>query len=460
MRGVCLAIGTLVGFGLASSPAVGVEDQSGEEEICALQISRPERRLLGEGSRTEQGARIPLNVLPFSPDADTPTSPAMTVDVSPVTSSGQVLPQQRVLFDTGSAGLALCNTSFSDVLGDLLKPGFVPCKSYGGPGNWVSGYWGKVYEGGLQIGGVLTHGANYAVMQQQIGMPCNVHGFMGIFGAALKPDYFLWETTATLSKPLWKAGEVDSCETSIPGVTGKTTLMPPLEHMGRELAGGDVRRLGIYWSGHMGNSVGTVYMNDDAVADNPHYDARSALRARLKQGLNGEYNIFIKSMKAGGVTFTGFPCTAKDLRQYCILDTGSSATVLPKAVVDAAGGSGSLEVELEGPGSQDPSVRLVFDIPEMSRIMDTPLDGPPLPINQSFVMLGFPTWAFYYTVFSSDGVAEFVPHATAGTKVCCFSGTGCGDASRSCSSPDEWCSTSRERCMGDCGGHFFCSAGP
>ena len=47
----------------------------------------------------------------------------------------------------------------------------------------------------------------------------------------------------------------------------------------------------------------------------------------------------------------------------------------------------------------------------MKKFMDTPLDGPPVPINESFVMLGFPTWAFYYTVFSSDGMVEFVPHA-------------------------------------------------
>lgn len=420
MRGALFLTVVLACHWLGCFTVDDAEAQAGDEEMCALQLGGPmdpqgkyHTELMALGS---QAAQIPLSIHPLSddplnPDPDGPSSPAMTVDVSPVTSCGKVLPPQRVLFDTGSAGLALCNKSFSPLLKDQLKPGLVPCKSYGGPGNWVSGYWGRVYKGKLEMGGVPIHGAHYAVMEQDIGMPCNIRGFMGIFGASLMPDYFLWETTSNLSEPLWPPGKVESCEESIPGVTGKTTLMPPLEQLSRELAEEqEVRRLGIYWSGLVGDSVGMIYMNHAAVA-NPHYVSNSAMQARLKQGLNGEYNIFIKSIKVDGVTFTGFPCTAEDLRYYCILDTGSGSTVFPQEVADAIGESGSLEIELEGPRAADPSVKLVFDISALKKVNEDPIGGAPFEINESFTMLGFPTWAFYYTVFSSDGTVDFVPHA-------------------------------------------------
>jgi len=417
MRCALLVSGALAWLRLGACAECDNGDEA-VEDVCALQLGgRPpasERsRALASGG-AQAGAQIPLGVHPLvddvlHPDDEGPSSPAMTVDVSPVTSGGRVLPAQRVLFDTGSAGLAFCNNSFAGLLSDLQTPGLVPCKSYGGPGNWVSGYWGKVYTGGLEMGGVPVHGAHYAVMQQDIGMPCRVKGFMGIFGAAFQVNYKLWQTTADISEPLWAPGKVDSCETSIPGVTGMTTLVPPMEQLVTELAGEKVQRLGIYWSGLVGDSVGMLYLNSAAM-HNPHYARGSAQRARLRQGKNGEFNIFIKSMTAGGITFTGFPCTAEDLQHYCILDTGSGATVLPKEVADAIG-DGTLEVELQGVRKTDPPVKLSFDMSVLNKVKDGPIEGVPVPINESFTMLGFPTWALYYTVFSSGGYVDFVPHA-------------------------------------------------
>lgn len=152
-----------------------------------------------------------------------------------------------------------------------------------------------------------------------------------------------------------------------------------------------------------------LYLNEAAVT-NPHYRAKCAQRARVSQGLNGEFNIFIKSMTAGNVTFTGFPCTAEDLRTYCILDTGGSSTLLPQVVFDAIG-DGPLEIELEGPSPGAPTAKIAFDVTALKRMQPVPLEGVPIPIEESFTSLGLPTWAVYYTVFSSDETVEFVPHA-------------------------------------------------
>lgn len=332
----------------------------------------------------------------------------MTIDVSPITSAGEVLPAQRVLFDTGSAGLALCNTDFSSRLEDAEVPRLVPCKVYGGPGDWVFGYWGKVYKGGLDLGGVQVQDANFGVMQQEIGMPCNIKGFMGIFGAAFKPNFKMWKTTAALPDKLWNPGKVDDCATSIPGANGQTTLTPPLQQLTEGLAEGGVSRVGIYWSGLIGQSEGMLYLNDAAIA-NPHYVEDCTLRARMKQGAAGHYNIFVKSMTVGGVKFTGFPCT-EDLQTFCIMDTGSSTTTLPQEVIDALSVSdGLLEIELEGPSLEQPTAKLKFDIGAMKGVLDPPIDSGG-PMNESVTMLGLPTWAFYYTVFSSDGTVDFVPH--------------------------------------------------
>jgi len=157
----------------------------------------------------------------------------------------------------------------------------------------------------------------------------------------------------------------------------------------------------------VGASVGMLYLNDAAIG-NPHYSSDCALRARSVEGTAGHYNIFIRSVTVGGKTFTGFPCT-QDLDTFCILDTGSSTTTFPQEVVDAIGDTGSLEIELEGPPGQ-PSAKLILDIAALGRVQETPIDGVPVPISESFVMLGLPTWAFYYTVFSSDGVTEFISH--------------------------------------------------
>jgi len=378
--------------------------------LCAWSLRRI-HAVCPEGD--QEGLQIPLSVHgfvddPLNPKASGGSPPAMTIEVSPITSAGEVLPAQRVLFDTGSAGLALCDTSFSSQLEDVYVPGLVPCKVYGGPGNWVFGYWGKVYKGGLDIGGVRVEDANYGVMQQETGMPCNIKGFMGIFGAAFKPNFKMWETTAALPDQLWTPGQVDDCKTSIPGADGQTTLTPPLEQLTTELAAGGVSRVGIYWSGRVGPSGGMLYLNSAATA-NPHYVTDCALRARLKQGAAGHYNIFVKSMSVGGVKFTGFPCT-EDMQTFCIMDTGAGTTTLPDEVVDAIGDSdGPLEIELEGPSPEQPAVTLRFDIAAMKGVLDPPIDKGG-PIKESITMLGLPTWAFYYTVFSSDGTVDFVPH--------------------------------------------------
>mmetsp|Transcript_55307 Transcript_55307/g.177321 ORF Transcript_55307/g.177321 Transcript_55307/m.177321 type:complete len:530 (-) Transcript_55307:83-1672(-) len=449
MSGALLAIMTFTWSWCGVFSECNTEDQM--EETCQLQTQRAPASLRTESAaaghrQREVGIQIPLSIYPFNPDADGPTSPAVTIDVSPILPTGEVLPAQRVLFDTGSAGLALCNKSFHDLLSTSRVPGLVPCKSYGGPGNWVAGYWGRVYKGSLYMDGVSISDTHYSVMEQDIGMPCNVHGFMGIFGSAFTSNYKLWETTQEITEPLWSAGEVQECQASIPGVTGETTKTPPLEQLSTELAGGAVNRVGIYWNGQVGPSVGTLYLGSTAIS-NPHYVRSQVLRARWEQGLNGHYNVFVKSMTAGGIKFTGFPCNSDDLSQFCILDTGSSAMTIPQEVSDAIG-TGSLQVELEGVSSEQPTITLEFDISAMKQMEEEPVEGVPVPVNESFVMLGLPTWAFYYTVFSSDSTLDFVPM----TPQCCSfdSGNTCGGCGPDASA---WCHGSAKKCE-HCGGKY------
>merc|ERR1711971_1060455 len=71
--------------------------------------------------------------------------------------------------------------------------------------------------------------------------------------------------------------------------------------------GMDKQRFGIYWSGKLGQAEGSMYYGDAAIVGNPHYDPRTAQKAKMSnvQG-EGSYSVDIRSftLRTGNASFT------------------------------------------------------------------------------------------------------------------------------------------------------------
>lgn len=322
--------------------------------------------------------QLPLNAVDFLGGL------RLTVSASP-----QGLPAGELLLDTGSSTLAFCNANLaSSLTGE--KTQYMSCNKYGS-GN--EGYWGFFYKGPVSLGGTVELQDSYfSVMEQEVSMPC-VDGVQGIFGVAFKSLDTAVEHPSPLS---WPSGGVGSCPWS-----GGTTLVGPLMHyLKSDTQDG---RLGIYWSGALGQGQGELYVGPSA-ASNPRYQQGQALKASL--GENGYYNIVVNQFSYAGSTA---PVECESWSP-CMVDTGTPVVMVPYSLWNqmTSAGDGMLNIELAGANGGG-AVTLELDVQTLlsKRYLQPSFGG-------GMTILGLPLWAFYYTVFDVDaGAIEFVQHSSA-----------------------------------------------
>lgn len=338
------------------------------------------------GAPSHSAIVMPLDAINFE------GGPRLTITASPVSSSGRILPAQKLLLDTGSSTLAFCNSSLEAEVKSFQSE-YYSCNIYGNS-QVREGYWGPFYKGGVAIGNINVPDAYYSIMTQQVSMPCSDSGSVnGIFGIA-----FHQLDQATSEAPAsWPSNGVGSCPRA-----STDFVQPLMQYLNSQ---GGTKRLGIYWSGKQGVGEGQLYLDDDATS-NSHYDegAASAM-GTAALGEFGWYDITVESVGYGGQSYSDITCNP----QYgspCIMDTGTPVLVIPQGAYDAMvqGRTGELTVTLKGSGQSSKSVELKFDAQILlanNWVEPTPQPG---------VILGLPLRAFYYTVMDISGQsASFTP---------------------------------------------------
>lgn len=303
-----------------------------------------------------------------------------------VAGNPQSLQPQDLLLDTGSSTLAFCDKTLSDTVKDL-KTDYLSCNLYGS-GN--EGYWGPFYKGALQVGADLNiEESYYSIMQQEVSMPCGT-GLQGIFGVAFKQ---LDQAAVHPGALDWPTGGVGSCPAPSTDLVG-----PLMQYLKQDTPEG---RLGIYWSGQLGQSQGELYVGPTAVS-NPHYDQSSVVTATL--GESGYYDITINQFSFGG---TSHSVSCGDSAP-CLMDTGTPIMFVPLEVYNqiAAGKTGTLSIELAGANGSP--VTLEFDAATLAAQQYIA----PFEAGEPYI-LGLPLWATYYTVFNVAGLSvDFVKHSS------------------------------------------------
>jgi hypothetical protein len=258
---------------------------------------------------------IPLNAVTFS------GGPRLTVTASPTAADGSSQPPQQLLLDTGSSTLAFCNSSLADKV-KSLQSNYYSCNIYGNA-QVHEGYFGPFYEGVVQVnkGTIKVPNAHYAIMEQEIAMPCE-QGVSGIFGIAFKA---LDQATSTAPTG-WSSGTVGTC-------TRPSTdfVQPLMQYLNTQ---GGVEKLGIYWSGKQGDGEGQLYLDDDATS-NVHYNkAQASAIGKAALGFKGWYDINVQSVDFNGKSFTDITC-APEQGSPCIMDTGTPVLVIPQDAYQA-----------------------------------------------------------------------------------------------------------------------------
>lgn len=372
--------------------------------------------------------------------------------VTPVFEAGKGpadIPPKRVIIDTGSSSLGLCPIPDVPSHGELVL-----CDGYSPGEEW----WGYTYNMSLEVnpsvnGDELTiQNAAFAIMQADHPGFCSVGD--GIFGIAFKE----LNSAGVLKNP--NDTKPFPCIEHIDYVGDAQE--PLLSHLRQE---GGVERLGIYWTGQLGQAEGTLYL-DDAAISNVHYpqdQSKAPMKAWL--GESGYYEIDIQTISVNGLDFpvagTAFDCTSNLSFGPCILDTGTPGMNLPPDVIDAIYSNGSspstsIVFNLKGWQGGD-IVPLSFTRDQLDKLHVWNGAGPPLiatkPANVGEgVILGWLTWAFYYIAFDiTNKAVEFVPH-----QVCAV-----GDHVK-CPGSNDMCS--RDQCcprIADTGGKTFpCPSAP
>lgn len=307
----------------------------------------------------------------------------LSIAVTPEGPSGQALPTQRLMLDSGSSTLAFCDTDVANSLGPL-NTGLYACAQYGSAAQG-SGFWGNFFKGGLGIGlgraEVKVTDAYYSVMCAKGGMPCS-STLHGIFGIGFK------QLDGASSQPvLWPLSREPS------GHCPRTSsdLVQPLMHYLNGQAGSNV--IGIAWSGHQGAGEGHLYLNEQATT-NIFYNAQAvASMGKAKLGTYGYYNIDVQNFQYGGQSYAVAGCDPQQ-GQTCIMDTGTPTMVVPQAAYQAMkqGQTGALTVQLAGTNGQP--MQLSFDVTTLLQ------KGWVEPAPPGQIILGLPLWAFYYPVWN------------------------------------------------------------
>ena len=95
-------------------------------------------------SRSVQESSIPLSAVSWS------GGQRLLMAVSPVSSSGELLPAQKLVVDTGSSTLAFCQSSFLQEAA-FESTDYISCNQYN-PGGDPTGYWGPFVQGDVLAG--------------------------------------------------------------------------------------------------------------------------------------------------------------------------------------------------------------------------------------------------------------------------------------------------------------------
>jgi hypothetical protein len=370
---------------------------------------------------------------------------------------------QQMLIDTGSSAVAFCDKSLAKGLKPVTYPHGIASdvnKSCIG-GREVNGnaygdskhsnpefYYGYNYVGDLLFDsdGVAERrfkDVSFGVMEVQQGMTCN-HGFHGFWGVD-----FSWGGDSTqiqmntnsnaegvlclpsLIKP-WSKHQCakllndgsaqlkkDWCVTSKPSYLN-TVVGTALMEAGRQVFG---LNLGVdrnNWKtlvadkeGGMMKNLGKAYIGSAAVT-NCNYNANKPQVlpngwGRGKRGLanqswqlavrqiNVKANGYMKTFKQGEDLF----CFQSEDLANCFLDSGTPSINLPDCIYEAAKeapAGGEIEIIAGYDGDDTP---LTFPIDTLTDMLDAGLAqtaGPCKP-GKMEIVLGFPTWLFYYIVF-------------------------------------------------------------
>ncbi|CAE7836846.1 ANKRD17 [Symbiodinium sp. CCMP2592] len=328
-------------------------------------------------SRSVQESSIPLSAVSWS------GGQRLLMAVSPVSSSGELLPAQKLVVDTGSSTLAFCQSSFLQEAA-FESTDYISCNQYN-PGGDPTGYWGPFVQGDVLAGNMTFQKASYSIMAFEENMPCK-DGIQGIFGIAFRQLDVAYPAGTTL--PNWDTGKA-----SCPDAAG--VVPPPMIQQLRSEGG--VEKLGIFWSGQVGENQGRLYL-DAAAVTNEHYNKSSVLGPAVL-GEVGWYDVTVQKIQLGGREFANFDCDPNTPGKQCIMDTGTPALVLPPEVFEAAaelinfGEPASLTFFLPG-ASGEQEVPVSFDLIALNNMAALSKGG-----AGTNIILGLPLWAFYYTVF-------------------------------------------------------------
>lgn len=307
-------------------------------------------------SSSSTGATIPLSATVFEGGG------RLTISANPPGA-----PPQELLLDTGSSTLAFCNRNLGNALGHE-RTRMLSCNHYGGNAD-AEGYWGYFYKGTVSVGGVRLDSAYFSVMEQEKGMPCDDRdGVQGIFGVAFRGI----DRTSNGAPPRWREGTVGECPYS-----GGTQVGPIIQYLN-----GHTRdmRMGIYWSGDLGRNTGTLYLGEAAVR-NEHY----ARGQHAEIGEKGYYNILIDKFYVDSFEHSVDICGRAG---NCILDTGTPRIQVPPQIFHAMYRNryATLTISLRG------GANLHLDVDKLLKNeWVEPAEGQ--------LILGYPLWFYYYTVF-------------------------------------------------------------
>lgn len=418
------ALASAAPIALAPGDRPKSEEEGGElEEACALQVhmGRQEQAMAVGGAR-RVGKAIDIGAYRFNAQGE----------ISPYINTAYLGMQGfgKMTLDTGSSELAFCPPPTSTPKKEHTDIAY--CAPYEG-----LAWWGWVYNDSITVqmddnGGVLDLGdAHYGIMEKQTGF-C-LEGSDGIFGIAFKGQDIVG-TFGTSPLPTDSTPYNEYCTQ---GFKEEAFEMPPLLHYLNGQSGPE--QLGIYWTGELGDSQGTLYLDDEA-RSNVHYTpAGTPMKARMQRIRYYDINVINITIGEFRFDITGTPwdCTTNMTEGPCILDTGTPGMELPEAIRDTfveyterGYTDVSVLIELEGaPGFPNPVLK--FTVGQLNRLFMWGSGPAVLSGGPKNLILGWVVWAFYYIVFDiTDGTVEFVrkPDCAVGDHVVCP-----GESGRMCS---------------------------
>jgi len=366
---------------------------------------------------------------------------------------------QHMMFDTGSSSLVFCNKKIRNLLnvitpldypgdsnvlylgkedGQCIGNSFLMANSYGA--NPEKSYqWGYVYKGDLLITNNGDKDYSNARKMENVAFGiaeehgsasiCSI-GFDGIWGAGffrsgnlarvpisnnvLPSDVLCFQGLCS-SETFDPVDDWCNCEG-----TDSTVyyLYPALEKTLRN-AGSPI--IGIYMpasplefssllKSKITYNAGMLFTGDDAI-HNKHY--QNPAHAKVTSDNDGQHRywsipmtsiqVFCGSASNPNLSFPVFPLKDFCVTNQCFLDTGVPKNVFPKSIVD----------QINSCTDKNGSVRIQMDGGELIMDMQNLKTLEVLGASESYaghLILGFPTWLWYYTVFdfgsNTEGSAE------------------------------------------------------